>query len=249
MMKERFGAKDNRSLILRFSTGAMGSGLTEQEPLNNIARIAYYALAAALAGTRSMNLPCYDEVFGIPTQEAIRTSLRIQQILAHETGITDTVDPLGGSYYVDTMTNYFEREILKEIEEVERAGGIVTCVENGIIQRKLAVQAYEVEKKVQEGEIVKVGLNQFTVEERKRPFESFQGDPTSLKRQLEKLERVKAKRDEAEVKKRLERLQVAVTNKENTMPSLIDVVRSYASVGEIVGILKEVYGEAEQYVF
>ena len=249
MMKERFGAKENRSIILRFSTGAMGSGLTEQEPLNNIARIAYYALAAALAGTRSMNLPCYDEVFGIPTQSAIRTSLRIQQILAYETGITDTVDPLGGSYYVDTMTNYFEREILKEIEEVERAGGIVKCVENGTIQKKLANQAYEVEKKVREGEIVKVGLNRFTVDERERPFESFQSDPTSLKRQLEKLERVKARRDEAEGQKRLERLQLAATNKENTMPYLIDVVRSYATVGEIVGVLKEVYGEAEQYVF
>jgi methylmalonyl-CoA mutase N-terminal domain/subunit len=246
--KERLGAEEERSMLLRFSTGAMGSGMTEQQPLNNIARIAYYALAAALAGSRSFNLPCFDEAYGIPTEEAIRTSLRVQQILAHETGVADTVDPLAGSYYVENLTDYFEKEIEREMEEIESRGGIVACIENGYIQGKLLGQAYEVERKIQRGEIVKVGVNRFTIDEKQSEMEVFKDDPQALKRQTDRLNRVKATRDNGKVTACLNDLNKAATEGRNMMPYLIDAVKAYATMGEIVKVLKEVYGEAEQPV-
>ena len=249
IVKERLGAKEERSMLLRFSTGAMGSGMTEQQPLNNVARIAYYALAAALAGSRSFNLPCFDEAYGIPTQEAIRTSLRVQQILAYETGIADTVDPLAGSYYVENLTNYFEKEIESEMEEIESRGGIVACIENGYIQGKLLEQAYEVEKKIQKGEIIKVGVNRFTIDEEQREMGALKVDPEVVKRQIQRLNRVKATRDKSKVTACLQDLRKAATEERNTMPCLIDAVKAYATMGEIVEVLKDVYGEAEQPSF
>jgi len=249
IVKERLGAKQEKSMLLRFSTGAMGSGMTEQQPLNNIARIAYYALAAALAGSRSFNLPCFDEAYGIPTEEAIRTSLRVQQILAYETGVPDTVDPLAGSYYAENLTNYFEKEIEREMEDIESRGGIVACIENGYIQGKLLGQAYEVEKKIQTGEIVKVGVNRFTIDEEQREMEVFALDPEVLSQQIERLNRVRAARDKGKVTACLHDLKVAATEERNTMPYLIDAVKAYATMGEMIGVLKGVYGEAEQPVF
>ena len=248
IIKERFGAEDEKSMLLRFSTGAMGSGMTEQQPLNNIARIAYYALAAALAGSRSFNLPCFDEAYGIPTQEAIRTSLRTQQILAYETGITDTVDPLAGSYYIETMTNYFETEILREMEEIESRGGIVKCIGDGYIQNKLSEQAYEVEKKIQDGEMIKVGVNRFTIDEEKRDMAVFEQDTAILERQVERLKRIKAERDNNEVSRCLAGLKKAAVEERNLMPDMVAAVKAYATMGEIVDVLKEVYGEAQQPV-
>ena len=249
IVKERLGAKEERSMLLRFSTGAMGTGLSEQQPLNNIARIAYYALAAALGGSRSFNLPCFDEAYGIPTQESIRTSLRVQQILAYETGIADTVDPLAGSYYVENLTDYFEKEIEREMEKIESRGGLVACIENGYIQSQLLDQAYEVEKKIQKGEIIKVGVNRFTVDEEQREVEVFEVDPEVLKRQIERLNRVKANRDKNKVTACLQDLKKAAIQERNIMPCLIDAVKAHATMGEIVEVLKEVYGEAEQPVF
>ena len=248
IIKERFGAEDEKSMLLRFSTGAMGSGMTEQQPLNNIARIAYYALAAALAGSRSFNLPCFDEAYGIPTQEAIRTSLRTQQILAYETGITDTVDPLAGSYYIETMTNYFETEILREMEEIESRGGIVKCIEDGYIQNKLSEQAYEVEKKIQDGEMIKVGVNRFTIDEEKREMAVFEQDTAIVERQVERLKRIKTERDNNEVSRCLTGLKKAAVEERNLMPDMVAAVKAYATMGEIVDVLKEVYGEAQQPV-
>jgi methylmalonyl-CoA mutase N-terminal domain/subunit len=138
ILKERFHSKSEKAMRLKVSTGGMGGGMTEQQPLNNIARIAFYALAASLAGSQSMNLPCFDEAYAIPTDEAIRTSLRIQQIIAHEIGIPDVVDPLGGSYYVESLTDFFEKEISAEMERIDSLGGILRCVEDGAIQKQLA---------------------------------------------------------------------------------------------------------------
>ena len=246
IVKERLGAKEERSMLLRFSTGAMGSGMAEQQPLNNIARIAYYALAAALGGSRSFNLPCFDEAYGIPTQEAIRTSLRVQQILAYEAGVADTVDPLAGSYYVENLTDYFEKEIEREMEKIESRGGLVACIENGYIQSQLLDQAYEVEKKIQKGEIIKVGVNRFTDDEEQREVEVVKHGPEILTRQIERLNRVKATRDKGKVIEYLKDLKKAATEERNIMPCLIDAVKAYATIGEIVGVLKEIYGEAEQ---
>ena len=245
MMKERFHSQSGKSIQLKFSTGGMGGGMTEQQPLNNIARIAFYALAAALAGSQSMNLPCFDEAYAIPTDEAIRTSLRIQQIIGYEIGIPDVADPLGGSYYVEALTDSFEKEIMAEMERIESLGGILRCVEEGTIQKQLANQAYEVQKKFESGALIKVGVNRFQIDEEDRELEVFEVDPKTLSRQVSRLKQVKADRDNAGVTRALKVLKSAAVEKKNLMPSILDAVRGYATVGEMVNTLKEVYGEAQ----
>jgi len=244
ILKERFNSKSEKAMRLKFSTGGMGGGMTEQQPLNNIARIAFYALAAALAGSQSMNLPCFDEAYAIPTDEAIRTSLRIQQIIAHEIGIPDVVDPLGGSYYVESLTDFFEKEIAAEMERIDSLGGILRCVEDGTIQKQLADQAYQVQKKLESGEMIKVGVNRFEIDEEDRELEVFEVDPETRSRQIDRFNRIKEDRDNQKVELSLEALKRAAGEKENLMPSILDAVRAYATVGEIVGQLKEIYGEA-----
>lgn len=245
ILKERFKSQSGKSMQLKFSTGGMGGGMTEQQPLNNIARISFYALAAALAGSQSMNLPCFDEAYAIPTDEAIRTSLRIQQIIAYEIGIPDVVDPLGGSYYIEAMTDFFEKEIALEMEKIENMGGILRCVEDGTIQRQLSDQAYEVQKKFETGELIKVGVNRFGIDEEDRELEVFEVDPKTLSRQITRLKQVKSDRDHERVKNALKILKQIATEKKNLMPSILDAVRAYATVGEMVNILKEAYGEAQ----
>ena len=246
ILKERFHSKSDKAMRLKFSTGGMGGGMTEQQPLNNIARISFYALAAALAGSQSMNLPCFDEAYAIPTDEAIRTSLRIQQIIAHEIGIPDVVDPLGGSYYVESLTDLFENEIVAEMDRIESLGGILRCVEDGTIQKQLADQAYQVQKKFDAAELVKVGVNRFQIDEEERELEVFEVDPGTRTRQIGRLKRVKDERDNKKVESALEALKKATVERENLMPHILDAVRAYATVGEIVGQLREIYGEAAQ---
>ncbi len=246
ILKERFHSKSEKAMRLKFSTGGMGGGMTEQQPLNNIARIAFYALAAALAGSQSMNLPCFDEAYAIPTDEAIRTSLRIQQVIAYEIGIPDVVDPLGGSYYVESLTDLFEKEIAAEMERIDSRGGILRCVEDGTIQKQLADQAYQVQKKFESGEMIKVGANRFQIDEEERELEVFEVDPETRSRQIGRLNRIKDERDSKRVGASLEALKRAAGDKENLMPFILDAVRAYATVGEIVGRLKEIYGEASQ---
>ena len=245
ILKERFNSKGEKSMQLKFSTGGMGGGMTEQQPLNNIARISFYALAAALAGSQSMNLPCFDEAYAIPTDEAIRTSLRIQQIIAYEMGIPDVVDPLGGSYYIESLTDFFEKEIIAEMERIDAMGGILRCVEDGAIQKQLAEQAYQVQKKFESGEMIKVGVNRFRTDEEDRELEVFEVDPKTLSRQLDRLKQIKAERDNVKVESALNALKNAAIEKTNLMSYLIDAVRAYATVGEIVSTLKDIYGEAQ----
>ena len=245
ILKERFNSQSEKSMQLKFSTGGMGGGMTEQQPLNNIARIAFYALAAALAGSQSMNLPCFDEAYAIPTDEAIRTSLRIQQIIAYEMGIPDVVDPLGGSYYIESLTDFFEKEIIAEMERIDAMGGILRCVEDGAIQKQLAEQAYQVQKKFESGEMIKVGVNRFRIDEEDRELEVFEVDPKTLSRQLDRLKQIKAERDNVKVESALNALKNAAIEKTNLMSHLIDAVRAYATVGEIVSTLKDIYGEAQ----
>ena len=245
MMKERFHSQNEKSMQLKFSTGGMGGGMTEQQPLNNIARIAFYALAAALAGSQSMNLPCFDEAYAIPTDEAIRTSLRIQQIIGYEIGVPDVADPLGGSYYVEALTDSFEKEIVAEMERIESLGGILRCVEDGTIQRQLANQAYEVQKKFESCGLIKVGVNRFRIDEEDRELEVFEMDPKTLSKQVGRLKQVKAERNNAGVTSALKALKSAAIEKKNLMPPILDAVKAYATVGEMVNTLKEVYGEAQ----
>ena len=193
-----------------------------------------------------MNLPCFDEAYAIPTDEAIRTSLRIQQIIAHEIGIPDVVDPLGGSYYVESLTDFFEKEIAAEMERIDSLGGILRCVEDGTIQKQLADQAYQVQKKFESGEMIKVGANRFQIDEEERELEVFEVDPETRSRQIGRLNRIKDERENKRVEASLEALKRAAVDRGNLMPFILDAVRAYATVGEIVGQLKEIYGEASQ---
>ncbi len=245
ILKDRFHSQSGKSMQLKFSTGGMGGGMTEQQPLNNIARISFYALAAALAGSQSMNLPCFDEAYAIPTDEAIRTSLRVQQIIAYEIGIPDVVDPLGGSYYIESLTDFFEKEIAAEMERIDASGGILRCVEDGTIQKQLAEQAYQVQKKFESGEFIKVGVNRFRIDEEDRELEVFEVDPKTLSRQIRRLKQIKGERDKVGVGSALHALKNAAVEKTNLMSYIIDAVRAYATVGEIVNTLKSVYGEAQ----
>lgn len=242
LLKNKYGAKDKRSMQFRFSTGGMGGGLTAEQPLNNIARAAYYAMAAVFAGTRSLNLACFDEVYAIPSDLAIRTSLRVQQILANETGVADVVDPLGGSYYVEALTNQMEAKIGEIIGEIDGEGGIVKQIENGAIQRQLARQSYELQKKISSGEKVLVGVNKFRIKEEEKDLEVYKTDPETIHRQVTRLKVVKSGRDNAKVASALKQLEEAARRNENIVPHLFEPLKAMATVGEIIDTLKKVYG-------
>ncbi|MCX5824698.1 MAG: methylmalonyl-CoA mutase family protein [Deltaproteobacteria bacterium] len=242
LMKEKYGAKDKRSLQFRFSTGGMGGGLTAEQPLNNIARASIYAMAAVFSGTRSLNLACFDEVYAIPSDLAIRTSLRVQQILANETGVADVVDPLGGSYYVEKLTDEMEAKIGEIIGKIESDGGIVKLIESGAIQRELARQSYAIQKRISSGEKVLVGVNKFKVKEEERDLEVYKTDPETINRQLQRLKAVKENRDQGKVESALRKLKSAAGRGDNLIPYLFEPLKAKATVGEIIDTLKKVYG-------
>jgi methylmalonyl-CoA mutase N-terminal domain/subunit len=242
LMKEKYGAKDKRSLQFRFSTGGMGGGLTAEQPLNNIARATIYAMAAVFSGTRSLNLACFDEVYAIPSDLAIRTSLRVQQILANETGVADVVDPLGGSYYVEKLTDEMEAKIGEIIGKIESDGGIVKLIESGAIQRELARQSYAIQKRISSGEKVLVGVNKFKVKEEERDLEVYKTDPETINRQLQRLKAVKESRDQGKVESALKELESAAVRGDNLIPYLFEPLKAKATIGEIIDTLKKVYG-------
>ena len=242
LMKEKYSAKDKRSLQFRFSTGGMGGGLTAEQPLNNIARATIYAMAAVFSGTRSLNLACYDEVYAIPSDLAIRTSLRVQQILANETGVADVVDPLGGSYYVEKLTDEMEAKIGELIGKIESDGGIVKLIESGSIQRELARQSYAIQKRISSGKKVLVGVNKFKVKEEERDLEVYRTDPETISRQLERLKAVKESRDRRKVESALQQLEAAAGRGDNLIPYLFEPLTAKATIGEIIDTLKKVYG-------
>jgi len=246
IMKERYRAENPESWRLKFSTGALGGGMTAAEPLNNIARGAYFALAAVLAGTRSLNMACFDEAYAIPTDLALRTSLRVQQILAFETGVTDTVDPLAGSYYVESLTNHMEAQMRKTMEEIESRGGVVKAVEEGMLQRELARQSYELQEKISRGEKVLVGVNRFKTDEEERPMEIYRADPQIRDSQIERLRAVKAGRDSRRVEETLRHLRRAAQSDKNIFPAIFPAVEARATIGEITSTLKEVFGEFKE---
>jgi methylmalonyl-CoA mutase N-terminal domain/subunit len=246
LMKERYGAENPESMRLKFSTGALGGGMAAAEPLNNIARGAYFALAAVLAGTRSLNMACFDEAYAIPTDLAIRTALRVQQILAYETGVTDTVDPLAGSYYVESMTNQMEAQMGKTMAEVENRGGIVKLIEEGTLQRDLARQSYELQERVSRGEKVLVGVNRFTSQEEEKPIEVYRADPKIREEQAAKLKAIKGSRDSKKVQDALSAIRAAAERGENIFSTLFPAVEARATVGEIISTLKRVFGEYQE---
>jgi methylmalonyl-CoA mutase, N-terminal domain len=246
LLKERYGAKNPRSMQLRMIAGGGGGGLTIAQPQNNIVRGAYYALASALSGTQTMALCSYDEAYTIPSEEAARLSLRTMQILMHETGLCDTVDPLGGSYFIESMTHAMEQRIAGVLSQLESEGGIVRSVAEGRAQAAVNAQAYAYEKRLQSGELKKVGVNCFQEEEQSREVEFHPYREEQARQQIARLGRIRAERDGTAVAASLGRVRVAAASGENVMPSVMDAVEVYATVGEICGVFKEIFGTYQE---
>jgi len=242
LLRERYGVKNNKALFLRGIFGGGGSGLTKQQPENNIVRGAYYALAAALSGAQTTALCSFDEAYTIPTERAALLSLRTFQILMDEMGLRDTVDPLGGSYFMETLTKEMEEKILEEMEKIEKMGGMVEAVASGYVQREVARQAYEFEKKLQEGKVTKVGVNKYT-EGVDMEVELHEYNEAWAQLQIERLKDLKKTRDNKAVRESLKLLGKAAKEKENVMPYLLDCCKCYATVGEMANVFREVFGE------
>jgi methylmalonyl-CoA mutase N-terminal domain/subunit len=242
IMKERFGANDPRSMMLRTHTQTGGSTLTAQQPENNIVRAAIQALAAALGGVQSMALSCYDEALAIPTEKAQKIAVRTQQIIAEEIGVTDTIDPIAGSYYVESLTAELERLANEEMKRIEDMGGAVEAIESGYYHKAILDEAYKWEQAVNEGERVVVGVNKYRDSEEPQP-EYFKVDQTMASEQRAKLEKLRAERDSSEVERALAALRGAAEGDGNLMPAIIDSVHAYCTLGEICGAMRAVFGE------
>jgi methylmalonyl-CoA mutase N-terminal domain/subunit len=241
-MKERFQAKDPRSWMVRFHTQTAGCSLTAQQPKNNIVRVAFQALSAVLGGTQSLHTNSMDEALALPSQEAVQIALRTQQLIAYETGVTETVDPLAGSYYVEHLTNTIESQAADYIRRIDELGGAASAIEQGFVQREIQESAYKFQKTVEQGERVVVGLNKFQVQEPK-PTGLLRVDPAVREQQMEKLRRLKEKRDNGAVHASLAGLTKAAQGEDNLLPLILQAVRAYATLGEICDTLREVFGE------
>ncbi len=244
-LKERYGAKDKRSLFLRGIFGGGGYGLTKAQPENNIIRGAYYALAAALGGAQTTALCSFDEAYTIPTPRAALLSLRTFQILMEEVGLRDTVDPLAGSYFIETLTKQMEEKIIEEMNRIDEMGGMIKAVETGYVQREVAKQAYEFEKGVQKGELIKVGVNKYT-EGEEMEVELHEYRQESAEEQIKRLKEVKRQRDNRKVLQLLKDLEVAARSEKNVMPYLLECCKAYATLGEMTKVFKEVFGEFKE---
>lgn len=242
VMRERFGARNPRSWMLRTHAQTAGVSLTAQQPENNIVRVTLQALAAVLGGTQSLHTNSYDEALALPSEEAVRIALRTQQIIAYETGVADTVDPLGGSFYVEALTDKIEEEAVKYIEKIDEMGGAVAAVEQGFMQREIHRAALETQRRIESGEEVVVGVNRFRMEEEPEP-QLLRVDPSLAKRQIERLKDLRSRRDAGKVEESLAALKRAAEGTDNLMPYILDAVRAYATVGEICHALREVFGE------
>ncbi|MBM2816708.1 MAG: heterodimeric methylmalonyl-CoA mutase, large subunit IaaH [Ignavibacteria bacterium] len=249
IIKEQYHAREEESCWLRMIAGGGGGGLTKEQPENNIIRSAYYALISALSGTQTMALCSYDEAYTIPTEKAAEISLRTMQILLYEMGICDTVDPLGGSYYIETMTTEMEQAIIAQMKEVDAQGDIIKAIAAGKIQEAISKQAYIREKAIQDGHIKKVGLNCFKKEEEVRTVEFHPYNEENASNQIEKLIKIKSERDSAKVAKCLSQIKQDAKEGKNLMYAIVDAVEAYSTVGEITTALKSVYGEYQEKIY
>jgi methylmalonyl-CoA mutase N-terminal domain/subunit len=243
-MVERYQSSNPRSWALRFHTQTAGCSLTAQQPYNNVVRTAIQALAAVMGGTQSLHTNSLDEAWALPTEFAATIALRTQQIIAHETGVTNTVDPLGGSYFVEALTNEVERGAWDYIERIDAIGGMVAAIERGYPQREIAEASYRYQMAVDKKEKIIVGVNDFISEE--KPLEILQIDETVARRQAERLGKLRAERSQAEVDRRLGALRSAARGKENLMPFIFEAVKAYATLGEICDAMRDVFGTYEE---
>ncbi len=247
-LKEKYGAgkKSKKVLFLRGLFGGGGSGLTKEQPLNNIVRGAYYALAAALGGAQTTALCSYDEAYTIPTPESALISLRTLQILMDEVGLRDTVDPLAGSYFIETITKQMEEKIIEEMEEIENYGGILKAVEDGYIQAKLARQAYEYQKGLEKGEYIKIGVNKYRMDEEIQEVKLHEYDEEAAEKKIKELKELKRRRDNKKVSQTLKELEKATKEGKNVMPYLVECCKAYATVGEMANVFREIFGEFQE---
>ena len=241
LMRDRFGAKNPRSWQLRTHAQTAGVSLTAQQPLNNVARVAIQALAAVLGGTQSLHTNSMDETLALPTEEAATVALRTQQIIAYESGVVDTPDPLGGSYFVEALTDRVEKEAMDYIRRIDEMGGIITAVERGYPQKEIADSAYKFQQQVERGERVIVGVNRFQTEE-EITIPVLQIDPEIERRQIERVRSVRAKRDAAKHAVAIGALRDACMSNQNLVPFVLDAVRANATLGEISDVFREAYG-------
>jgi len=242
IMRERFEAKDPRSWMFRTHVQTGGATLTAQQPEVNIVRAALQALASVLGGVQSLALSCYDEALALPTEGAQRIAVRTQQIIAYESGVTDTADPLAGSYYIEWLTNELERQAWDYLHRIEDMGGAVAAIESGYIQREIQEASYAYQKAVDEGKKIVVGVNKFRLED-EEPQMIFRVNPKAERAQLRRLEAIKKQRDEAGVRVALARLDEASRNGENLMYPIVDAVKAYATLGEICGVMRDAFGD------
>lgn len=247
IMKDRFKAENPKSWALKFHTQTAGCTLTAQQPENNIVRVAIQTLAAVMGGTQSLHTNSKDEALALPTEDSVRVALRTQQIVANESGVADTIDPLAGSYYVESLTNEIEKEALALIEKIDEIGGAPQAIEQGYIQQEIMDSAYKYQKEIENNEKIIVGVNKYHIDE-EAPKGLLRVDPAVGERQKKKIEELKANRDNDKVTKKLEILREICKSEENIMPAILDAVMEYATLGEICGVMREEFGEYKQIV-
>jgi len=247
IMKDRFGVKSPRAQMLRFHTQTAGCTLTARQPDNNIVRVAMQALAAVLGGTQSLHTNSRDEALSLPTEDSVAIALRTQQILAHDTGVANTIDPLAGSFCIENMTDSIENEAKAIIDKVDELGGMVAAIEKGYPQKEIQDSSYRYQMEIENNDRVIVGVNKFTVEENRTP-RILKVDPEIGRRQVSRLDDVFAKRDAAKAEKILSGIREAAKGSENLMPLIFEAVRSRCSIGEICGVLRDVFGEHHEQV-
>ena len=246
VMRDRFGAKNERTMQLRFHTQTAGVSLTVQQPVNNIVRVAIQALAGVLGGTQSLHTDAYDEALALPTDKAALIALRTQQIIAEETGVANTVDPLGGSYFIEALTQKMEDGARDYFDQIDAMGGMVEAVEKGFPQREIQESAYQYQKALERGDQTIVGVNKYAMQDEPQEVPTLVIDESVRSHQIERLEQTKARRDNGSVVKALDNLRKAAEHAENTMSATIEAVRAYATLGEICSALRDVYGVYEE---
>jgi methylmalonyl-CoA mutase N-terminal domain/subunit len=242
-LREKYGAKDERSLLMRFHTQTAGCSLTAQQPENNIPRVAYQALAAVLGGTQSLHTNSMDETLALPSEKAVKIALRTQQVLAYESGVPNTIDPLGGSYFIEDLTNRMEQQAEDYFQKIEDLGGVIPAIEMGFFQSEIARAAYQYQREIEEKERIIVGVNDFIEENEKIEIPILEIKKEVEEKQIRRIKELKQSRDNQKVSEKLQKLSEAAAQGKNLMPGLIACAKSYATLGEMINVLKERYGE------
>ena len=245
-MKERFKAKKSRSLWMRFHTQTAGCSLTAQQPIVNVVRTAYQALAAVLGGTQSLHTNSMDEAFCLPTEDAVRVALRTQQVIAHESGAANTIDPLAGSYYIESLTNELEEEAYKYFDRFDAMGGVIAAIEKGFPQREIANASYKYQREIESNKRTIVGVNDFTLEGEEVTIPVLKIDPEIERKQVERTQRIRRERDKTKFEESLNGLRKASEGTDNVMPHIINAVKAYATVGEICDVWRDIWGEWDE---